>query len=83
MAGRHHGFRCRARSGAVEFVSVVDAVRCAVDIQRGMTERNAEVPADGRIQFRIGINVGDIIIDGDDIFGDGVNVAARLEALAV
>jgi adenylate cyclase len=66
----------------VEFVSVVDAVRCAVDIQRGMVERNAEVPAEKRIQFRIGINVGDIIIDGDDIFGDGVNVAARLEALA-
>src|SRR5262245_50293949 len=66
----------------VEFVSVVDAVRCAVDIQRGMVERNAELPADSRIQFRIGINVGDIIIDGDDIFGDGVNVAARLEALA-
>jgi adenylate cyclase len=66
----------------VEFVSVVDAVRCAVDIQRGMVERNADVPADKRIQFRIGINVGDIIIDGDDIFGDGVNVAARLEALA-
>jgi adenylate cyclase len=66
----------------VEFVSVVDAVRCAVEIQRGMAERNADVPADKRIQFRIGINVGDIIIDGDDIFGDGVNVAARLEALA-
>ena len=66
----------------VEFVSVVDAVRCAVEIQRGMVERNASVPADKRIEFRIGINVGDIIIDEDDIFGDGVNVAARLEALA-
>ena len=66
----------------VEFVSVVDAVRCAVDIQRGMLERNSSVPAEKRIQFRIGINVGDIIIDGDDIYGDGVNVAARLEALA-
>ena len=66
----------------VEFVSVVDAVRCAVDIQRGMVERNASVPADKRIEFRVGINVGDIIIDGDDIFGDGVNVAARLESLA-
>jgi TolB-like protein/Flp pilus assembly protein TadD len=66
----------------VEFVSVVDAVRCAVDIQRGMGERNADVPVDKRIQFRIGINVGDIIIDGGDIFGDGVNVAARLETLA-
>ena len=66
----------------VEFVSVVDAVRCAVDIQRGMLERNSDVPAEKRIQFRIGINVGDIIIDGDDIYGDGVNVAARLEGLA-
>ena len=66
----------------VEFVSVVDAVRCAVDIQRGMVERNADVPADRRIEFRIGINVGDIISDSNDIYGDGVNVAARLEALA-
>ncbi|MGH9548075.1 MAG: adenylate/guanylate cyclase domain-containing protein, partial [Terriglobales bacterium] len=66
----------------VEFFSVVDAVRCAVDIQRVMVERNAGVATDKRIEFRIGINVGDIIIDGDDIFGDGVNVAARLEALA-
>ena len=66
----------------VEFVSVVDAVRCAVDIQRGMVERNVEVPAESCIQFRIGINVGDIISDNNDIYGDGVNVAARLEALA-
>ena len=66
----------------VEFVSVVDAVRCAVDIQSGMAERNAEVPTDRRIEFRIGINVGDIISDENDIYGDGVNVAARLEALA-
>jgi adenylate cyclase len=66
----------------VEFVSVVDAVRCAVDIQRGMAERNAGVPTDKRIEFRVGINVGDIIGDDNDIYGDGVNVAARLEALA-
>jgi adenylate cyclase len=66
----------------VEFVSVVDAVRCAVEIARGMSERNANVPPDQRIEFRTGINVGDIISDGNDIFGDGVNVAARLEALA-
>jgi adenylate cyclase len=66
----------------VEFVSVVDAVRCAVDIQRKMLERNAEVAPDKRIQFRVGINVGDIISDDNDIYGDGVNVAARLEALA-
>src|SRR5262249_22288523 len=66
----------------VEFVSVVDAVRCAVDVQRRMLERNAEVAPDRRIQFRVGINVGDIISDDNDIYGDGVNVAARLEALA-
>ena len=66
----------------LEFPSVVDAVRCAVDIQRGMAERNAGVSSEQRIDFRIGINVGDIIIDGDDIFGDGVNVAARLQTLA-
>jgi adenylate cyclase len=66
----------------LEFPSVVDAVRCAVDVQRGMAERNADKAPDQRIDFRIGINVGDIIIDGDDIFGDGVNVAARLQTLA-
>jgi TolB-like protein len=66
----------------LEFASVVDAVRCSVDIQRGMAERNASVPADQKIEYRIGINVGDIIIDDDDIFGDGVNVAARLQTLA-
>src|SRR5438552_7186457 len=66
----------------VEFASVVDALRCAVEIQRGMAERNAEVPQDKRIEFRMGINIGDIIEDGGDIFGDGVNVAARLEGIA-
>jgi len=66
----------------VEFASVVDAVVCAVAIQRGMASRNAGVAEDKRIVFRIGVNVGDIIIDGDDIFGDGVNIAARLEALS-
>ncbi len=66
----------------VEFASVVDAVRCAVDIQREMALRNADVPVDRRIEFRIGINLGDIMKDGRDIYGDGVNVAARLEALA-
>ena len=66
----------------VEFASVVDAIRCAVEIQREMAERNADAPVDRRIEYRIGINVGDIIIDESDIFGDGVNVAARLEALA-
>jgi TolB-like protein/Tfp pilus assembly protein PilF len=66
----------------VEFASVVDAVRCAVEVQRGMIERNADVPQGKRVEFRIGINVGDIIIENGDIFGDGVNVAARLEGLA-
>jgi len=65
-----------------EFASVVDAVRCAVEVQREMAARNAGVQAERRIEFRIGINVGDIMIDENDIFGDGVNVAARLEALA-
>jgi class 3 adenylate cyclase len=65
-----------------EFNSVVDAMRCAVDVQRGMVERNLGVPPSNRVEFRIGINVGDIIEDNGDIFGDGVNVAARLEAIA-
>jgi adenylate cyclase len=66
----------------VEFASVVDAVRCAVEIQREIIDRNADVLAERRIAFRIGINLGDIIIDKGDINGDGVNVATRLEALA-
>jgi TolB-like protein len=65
-----------------EFASVVGAVRCAVEVQRGMTERNAETPKEKQIEFRIGINLGDVIAEGEDIFGDGVNVAARLEAMA-
>src|SRR6266481_1082511 len=65
-----------------EFASVVDAVRCAAEVQRGMTDRNSEQPGDRRIEFRIGVNLGDVIAEGGDIFGDGVNVAARLEALA-
>ncbi len=66
----------------LEFASVVDAVECAVAIQRAMAEREAAVAEDIRIRYRAGINLGDIVIDGDDIFGDGVNVAARLEGLA-
>lgn len=66
----------------VEFSSVVDAVRCAVEIQRAMIDRNAATSEDKRINFRIGINLGDVIADGGDIYGDGVNIAARLEALA-
>lgn len=66
----------------VEFASVVDAVRCAVEMQRDMAARNSDVPAERRLEFRIGINLGDIVAEDHDIFGDGVNVAARLEALA-
>ena len=66
----------------VEFISVVDAVRCAVEVQRGMAERNIDMPQDKRIEFRIGIHLGDIIIADDDIFGDGVNIAVRLEGIA-
>ena len=65
-----------------EFASVVDAVRCAIEVQRGMAEQNATMPQVKRIEFRIGIHVGDIIVDDNDIFGDGVNIAARLEGIA-
>jgi adenylate cyclase len=65
-----------------EFVSVVDAVRCATELQRAMIDREAEVPDEQRLRFRIGVNLGDVIADGSDIFGDGVNIAARLEQLA-
>ncbi len=65
-----------------EFASVVDAVRCAVAFQEGMAERNANTTDDSRIEFRIGVNLGDVIVQDDDIYGDGVNVAARLEGLA-
>jgi adenylate cyclase len=66
----------------VEFPSVVNAVSCAAEVQRGMRDRNAGVPQERRIEFRIGVNLGDVIVEGDDIFGDGVNVAARLESIA-
>jgi class 3 adenylate cyclase len=66
----------------VEFASVVGAMQCAVEVQRRMAEHNIEIPAERRVEFRMGINLGDIIIDEGDIYGDGVNVAARLEALA-
>jgi TolB-like protein/class 3 adenylate cyclase len=66
----------------VEFASVVDAVRCAVEVQQAMPERDAGVAADNRIELRIGINLGDVIVEGDDLYGDGVNIAARIEALA-
>ena len=66
----------------IEFPSVVNAVACAADVQRGMRARDSGVPQDRRIEFRMGVNVGDVIVEGGDIFGDGVNVAARLESIA-
>jgi adenylate cyclase len=66
----------------IEFASVVDAIHCAMDVQRGITERNVSVPLGKRLEYRIGINIGDVIIEDNDIFGDGVNVAARLEGIA-
>ena len=82
VAGHHGRIVKTTGDGAlVEFGSVVDAVQCAVAIQRGMLSRNAGISEDKRIVFRIGVNVGDIIIDDGDIFGDGVNIAARLQTL--
>jgi adenylate cyclase len=80
----HHGriIKNTGDGALVEFASVVDAVRCAVEIQRGMIDRNADFPEDRRIVFRFGINLGDVIVEPGDIHGDGVNVAARLEGLA-
>src|SRR5271170_8115151 len=80
-----HNGRIVKRTGdgtLIEFGSAVDATRCAIQTQRGMAQRNADVPADLRIEIRIGIHVGDIIIEEGDIFGDGVNIAARLEGIA-
>jgi adenylate cyclase len=84
LIARHHGriVKLMGDGALTEFASVVDAVACAVEIQRGMAERTAAMPEDQRIAFRIGVNLGDLIIDGDDLYGDGVNIAARLEALA-
>ena len=83
MISAHHGrmVKTTGDGALVEFASVVDAVTCAISIQRGIATRNAAIPGDKRIVFRIGINVGDVIIEDDDVFGDGVNIAARLEAL--
>ena len=80
-----HGGRIVKTTGdgvLLEFPSVVDAVECAVAVQAAMAERNYGIPQDRRMLYRIGINLGDILIEGDDILGDGVNVAARLEGIA-
>jgi adenylate cyclase len=80
----HHGRLVKTTGDGllVEFSSVVDALHAANEIQAGMVERNAPVPQDKRIEFRMGLNVGDVVVEDGDIFGDGVNVAARLEGLA-
>jgi TolB-like protein/class 3 adenylate cyclase len=82
--GEHRGRIVKTTGDGLlaEFASVVDAVRCAAEVQRGMIDREPDVPDERRIRFRIGINLGDVIVEDSDIFGDGVNVAARLEALA-
>src|SRR5690242_795180 len=80
----HHGRIVKTTGDGmlVEFASVVDAVRCAVAVQQAMPERNTGVGEESRIELRIGINLGDVIVEGDDLYGDGVNIAARIEALA-
>jgi adenylate cyclase len=78
----HRGRVVKNTGDGFLFASVVDAVRCAVEVQRGMAERNAGIAAAERVEFRVGVNLGDVIAEEHDIFGDGVNVAARLEALA-
>ncbi len=84
LIAEHHGRVVKLMGDGllVEFASVVDAVACAVAWQKGVVEREAEEDDDIRLQFRVGINLGDVIVEGDDIHGDGVNIAARLESLA-
>src|SRR4029450_11360720 len=85
LAAKHGGRLVKSTGDGVllEFPSGVDAVECAVAVQEVMAQRNEGVPTDRRMLFRIGINLGDILIEGDDILGDGVNIAARLESIAV
>jgi adenylate cyclase len=81
---QHHGRVVKTTGDGIlmEFLSVVDALRCAIEIQQAMVERNTDVPEEKRIEFRVGVNLGDVIIEGRDLYGDGVNIAARLETLA-
>ena len=83
-SAEHHGriAKLMGDGALVEFASVVDAVECAAAIQSGVAERQAELPQDQRVTFRIGINIGDVIIEEGDVYGDGVNIAARVEQLA-
>src|SRR5712675_2394145 len=80
----HHGriVKTTGDGALAEFASVVDAVRCAGEIQCAMAHRDLDLPEERRLRFRIGVNLGDVIVDGGDIYGDGVNIAVRLEALA-
>src|SRR5579864_3899840 len=84
LIGLHHGRFVNSAGDSVlaEFASVVEAVNCAVDIQTALKAENAAVPSERRMEFRIGINLGDVMVEGDQIYGDGINVAARLESLA-
>lgn len=84
LISKHNGHIVKTMGDGLllEFRSVVDAVACALEVQRAMIERNSEVPADRRVEFRVGINIGDVIIEEGDVFGDGVNIAARLEQFA-
>lgn len=81
----HQGrvFGSAGDSVIAEFASPVEAVRCAIDIQLAIDRLNADLPGPGRMRFRIGVNLGDVVVDGDNLMGDGVNVAARLEGLAL
>src|ERR1700720_2201943 len=81
---QHHGRFVNSAGDSVlaEFASVVEAVNCAVDIQTGLKTENSNLPPERRMEFRIGVNLGDVMVEGDQIYGDGVNVAARLESLA-
>jgi adenylate cyclase len=84
LIAHHHGRIVGTAGDSVlaEFASVVDAVQCAVEIQQSLRANNAELPIPRRMEFRIGINVGDVVVEGEQIYGDGVNVAARLQGLA-
>jgi adenylate cyclase len=81
IPGSRPGTKTTGDGLSVEFASVVDAVRCAVAVQQAMPARNTRVAADNRIELRIGINLGDVIVEGDDLYGDGVNIAALVERL--
>src|SRR5690242_15147256 len=84
LVARHHGriFKVTGDGVLIDFASAVSAVQCAVELQAAMAAANADLPQDSRILLRVGINLGDVIVEGNDLYGDGVNIAARLEASA-